>query len=870
MKFYRIIIVSIFLFPSVAYAKFYATIPGLDRSGIAVSSDFTIACEDNQGMVYDTGGATWQCEDLPGAAGGDSVLIDSVAVTDPDFVSTGDIDFVDSSNTVTANINADKVSNDEIAPQSVSTDQLQATVLPSDGQVPSYESDTPGRFKWLSCADITGSADLCDGGDASGGGGGQSVFVSEDASAVYNNESSDMIMDFGRGLSWAGSGQHRNLDVDVATSTAPGVVSFDETFISIDNARATLAGIGSDTEVLFNDNETVSTDAGMTYNKTTNALTADTFISSASNDPTVSFDSVTLGDSDYSMGINEDGGADDDDPFEMRQGGIPGTDVFLKYQPDTGVITLQGQKSGGNNEDLTLDCDSTANECIQSSTTSARLVYALHTEYQDDQRLQFGTGDDYWAEFETTGNDHLAWNVRVGNSGGAGYITMLEKSDSGDANRSPDVTVADPTFRVYSSDATEKNDYWQVSHDGTNAVIGVGNGGLVLPVDAVSGDEIATQAVSTDKLLASNKPVDEDCFTYESDTLGGQWGSCGSGAGDSITVDGGAVVDPDFDDGGDINFTDSSNTITATINADAVSNDEIAPQAVSTDQLLALNKPTDGQVFSYSTDGGVPSGEWIAAGGAETNTLETTITGIADTEVFIGNGADSGTFVAFTGDISLTNGGVTAIVADAVSNDEIAPQAVSTDQLRAVNNPTDGQVFAYESDHPTHGKWVTAGGGSTKFAWTLRPQQGKLPSSNAASIDASGTRWTGLYQDTGEKALTWESVLFPYQGGALSADITYTMATATANDVHLAVHIDCQNPGTAADFDTATFGTSDDIVVTVPGTAGHLGSGFDSSLNGDSCAQYDNIVVKIARNGGHADDTASGNAELRKVLISEV
>ena len=46
---------------------------------------------------------------IANAPGGDSVSIDGVAVTDPDFVSTGDIDFVNATNTVTADINEDKV-----------------------------------------------------------------------------------------------------------------------------------------------------------------------------------------------------------------------------------------------------------------------------------------------------------------------------------------------------------------------------------------------------------------------------------------------------------------------------------------------------------------------------------------------------------------------------------------------------------------------------------------------------------------------------------------------------------------------------------------------------------------------------------------
>ena len=41
--------------------------------------------------------------------GGDSIKIDSVAVVDPDFVSTGDIDFINTANTVTGNVNANSI-----------------------------------------------------------------------------------------------------------------------------------------------------------------------------------------------------------------------------------------------------------------------------------------------------------------------------------------------------------------------------------------------------------------------------------------------------------------------------------------------------------------------------------------------------------------------------------------------------------------------------------------------------------------------------------------------------------------------------------------------------------------------------------------
>ena len=53
------------------------------------------------------GTGTWQA--CPGAAGGDSVSVDGVAVVDPNFDSTGDIDFVNTANVVTGNVKADSV-----------------------------------------------------------------------------------------------------------------------------------------------------------------------------------------------------------------------------------------------------------------------------------------------------------------------------------------------------------------------------------------------------------------------------------------------------------------------------------------------------------------------------------------------------------------------------------------------------------------------------------------------------------------------------------------------------------------------------------------------------------------------------------------
>jgi hypothetical protein len=96
---------------------------------------------------------------LDAAASGDSVSVDSVAVTDPDFQDGGDINFTDTSNVVTATINAGAVAAAELA----------ATITWSDGDLVDFsgitvDSATEGMFipsDATTCGFATGEAQIC-------------------------------------------------------------------------------------------------------------------------------------------------------------------------------------------------------------------------------------------------------------------------------------------------------------------------------------------------------------------------------------------------------------------------------------------------------------------------------------------------------------------------------------------------------------------------------------------------------------------------------------------------------------------------------------------------------------------------------------
>lgn len=66
----------------------------------------------------------------------------------------------------------------------------------------------------------SGGTEWVCGTDNTSVGGGNSVYVSEDSVAVFNNSSADMFMNFGAGFDWSGSGATRTVVIDVNEVTS--------------------------------------------------------------------------------------------------------------------------------------------------------------------------------------------------------------------------------------------------------------------------------------------------------------------------------------------------------------------------------------------------------------------------------------------------------------------------------------------------------------------------------------------------------------------------------------------------------------------------------------------------------------------------
>ncbi len=169
----------------------------------------------------------------------------------------------------------------------------------------------------------------------------------------------------------------------------------------------------------------------------------------------------------------------------------------------------------------------------------------------------------------------------------------------------------------------------------------------------------------------------------------------------------------------------------------------------------------------------------------------------------------------------------------------------------------------------TMGCEADAGSSGGGFNWKLKPEQAKLPASNPMSINGGGNQWSGLFDDTTDECARWQTVLTPYTG-PLKIELSYSLETGSSSDVvSMEVYVMCVSDGDAADVDTDSFGTVDDLTSASQSiTAGHLKVLSDASLNGDSCAEDDLIIVKICRDADDLD-TTTDDVEFRGAVIYE-
>lgn len=149
------------------------------------------------------------------------------------------------------------------------------------------------------------------------------------------------------------------------------------------------------------------------------------------------------------------------------------------------------------------------------------------------------------------------------------------------------------------------------------------------------------------------------------------------------------------------------------------------------------------------------------------------------------------------------------------------------------------------------------------------PDENEPPSSSGATRDMVNGQPILDFAAGAVEVAIFSTVMPPgFSNGNWTITLHLSMTTATSGDVDWDAAVDAQASG--ADVTADSFDTVDsDIDNTVPGTAGQmfLVSWTIERANQDAVVANNKFRVRIRRDG--ATDTASGDAELHKVVIVE-
>jgi hypothetical protein len=139
---------------------------------------------------------------------------------------------------------------------------------------------------------------------------------------------------------------------------------------------------------------------------------------------------------------------------------------------------------------------------------------------------------------------------------------------------------------------------------------------------------------------------------------------------------------------------------------------------------------------------------------------------------------------------------------------------------------------------------------------------------NPARIDGGSNAWSLLFSATQTESALFQFRMPENYTSAPVAKLQYTMASATSGNVDLEVEVMALTDG-ESDPDVASFDTVNEIAggTAVPGTAGILDEISISLANNDTLAANDFVLIRINRDHDDADDTASGDLELRNITI---
>lgn len=154
------------------------------------------------------------------------------------------------------------------------------------------------------------------------------------------------------------------------------------------------------------------------------------------------------------------------------------------------------------------------------------------------------------------------------------------------------------------------------------------------------------------------------------------------------------------------------------------------------------------------------------------------------------------------------------------------------------------------------------------------PLSVQYPSANFPQllpVNSTERRLVLGFDATTVETCAWVRKLHRTPSGTITAAVTYSMASATTGGVAFEVLVEAITPGDAVDTDAATSYDSANTGTdaSVPGTAGYVEEVSITLSAVDSWAAGDMVRISLRRATGNGTDTATGDAYVHMLTISD-
>lgn len=153
------------------------------------------------------------------------------------------------------------------------------------------------------------------------------------------------------------------------------------------------------------------------------------------------------------------------------------------------------------------------------------------------------------------------------------------------------------------------------------------------------------------------------------------------------------------------------------------------------------------------------------------------------------------------------------------------------------------------------------------------PESANLPSTNMPAPGVDGQLRPYLAFDAAtDESCDWTFIAPQGLTGAISAVITYRMASATSGSVRVQAALEAITDGDTTDTDAvSSFDTANSAGATVPGTAGYIDQLSITMTNADSMAAGDLCRLRFNRDadGTSGTDDATGDMQVLAIELRD-